>query len=358
MTDGIKDSFPGYFRPTKDEFAKLWENATFAFDANVLLHSYRYSESARSSLLELISSLGDRIWVPHQFAEEFFRNRANVILEQAGHYDKAARDLRDLLDERLKKETKHPFLDKKMIDSLEEIHSELVKGSERHEDLLDDDPGLNEICEVFDGLYGTPFSTEDLSQKHEEIQRRYNAKVPPGFLDTKKKGVPDCYGDCLGWFQILNHSMAQAVDVILVTDDAKEDWWNIQKGKKIGPRPELIAEFRAKCDRQFYMYSTYRFMEHAKLYLNHEIDEITLDEIRQQQEERSEAGGQNKLKASKSTVSLVGSQSKADAPKKSAPIGPPESMKDSTSKPKGARGEKSSPGSKPDQKADGDKGKA
>ena len=35
-------------------------------DANVLLNLYRYNESPRDDLLEVLQKVGDRLWVPHQ----------------------------------------------------------------------------------------------------------------------------------------------------------------------------------------------------------------------------------------------------------------------------------------------------
>ena len=43
----MKDSFPGYYRPTENEFAEMWESCLFVLDANVLLNLYRYSVDTR-----------------------------------------------------------------------------------------------------------------------------------------------------------------------------------------------------------------------------------------------------------------------------------------------------------------------
>ncbi len=36
----MRDLFPGYYRPTEEEFAKMWQEGIFVFDANVLLNIY------------------------------------------------------------------------------------------------------------------------------------------------------------------------------------------------------------------------------------------------------------------------------------------------------------------------------
>ena len=40
----MRREFPGYYRPTSEEFKALWESAEFALDANVLLNVYGYSK--------------------------------------------------------------------------------------------------------------------------------------------------------------------------------------------------------------------------------------------------------------------------------------------------------------------------
>jgi DNA repair exonuclease SbcCD ATPase subunit len=51
--------------------------------------------------------------------------------------------------------------------------------------------------------------------------------------------------------------------VIFISDDAKEDWWWIHKGRKLGPRPELIEEFQAGSDQDFHMYEFGQFLRFA-----------------------------------------------------------------------------------------------
>ena len=36
----MKDKFHGYYRPSEEYFANLWNDAIFAFDANTLLNLY------------------------------------------------------------------------------------------------------------------------------------------------------------------------------------------------------------------------------------------------------------------------------------------------------------------------------
>jgi len=63
----VKTAFPGYYRPSEEEFQVLWRSATFAFDASFLLSVYGSSKITRDQLLTLLEGLQDRLWLPHQF---------------------------------------------------------------------------------------------------------------------------------------------------------------------------------------------------------------------------------------------------------------------------------------------------
>lgn len=88
----MRKTFYEFFGPTDEERKNLWATATFSFDASVLLNLYRYTEETSKSLLEFIRQQAPRIWLPHQFALEFARNRHTVIAEQDAKYESACKD--------------------------------------------------------------------------------------------------------------------------------------------------------------------------------------------------------------------------------------------------------------------------
>src|SRR5690242_20543324 len=78
----MRELFPGWVPPSEEMLDQYWETAIIAVDASVLLDLYRFSEEARSRLLEALRSFGDRLWIPHQVGFEFHRNRYGVLLAQ------------------------------------------------------------------------------------------------------------------------------------------------------------------------------------------------------------------------------------------------------------------------------------
>jgi len=53
----LKNLFPGHYKPSEEEFQKLWDKCIFVFDTNILLNVYRYSEKTRDRLFEILDLL-------------------------------------------------------------------------------------------------------------------------------------------------------------------------------------------------------------------------------------------------------------------------------------------------------------
>ena len=68
--------FEGYYPP---DFDKLWNEATFVFDTNVLLDLYRSSPKYRKEMLDILDILEGRIWIPHQFFFEYHRHKGDHL---------------------------------------------------------------------------------------------------------------------------------------------------------------------------------------------------------------------------------------------------------------------------------------
>ena len=128
---------------------------------------------------------------------------------------------------------------------------------------------------------GNPYKADEYKEIYKKGKERYDRKVPPGYMDIDKNpSGTDQFGDLVLWMQILDFAKDQVRPIILITDDAKEDWWREIGGEKLGPRPELIEEFIAVAgeDKWFYMYSTEQFLRYAQEYLSAEVTPQALKE--------------------------------------------------------------------------------
>jgi hypothetical protein len=288
----MRDLFPGHYRPTKEEFDELWKACVFAFDANVLLNIYRYSESTRKAFLQVLDGLRDRIWLPHQAALEYQENRLEVLSGLYAAYENIPKDLDAMLEKFGKSYPRHPFIRIDLIidtlkQTFERIKTILKDTQSGHTNLKEHDDLRAALEDLFSDKVGKPYAAANLDKIHADGEKRYQKKIPPGYKDTNKDKDPTRkYGDVVLWFQLKEYAKENRRPLILITDDKKEDWWQEHKGETIGPRPELIQEMKSESNVQFYMYQSDRFIEFGQKHLGLQgvqaVEEVR--EIRKQDE--------------------------------------------------------------------------
>jgi PIN like domain len=274
----MRKAFLGYLRPEESDFAELWRRATFVIDANVLLNAYGYSAETRADLLAMLGKLSGRLWIPHQFALEYMRNRVEVVLKQAKNVARVHQELYRIVEHDFRSQKSQPFVSEEIIESIEKLCEQLKQGEKDQEGLLLSDPFLDRVLGLFENNVGPEYPNATLDKLFDTAKDRFARRIPPGYADEKKP-VPERFGDFVGWQQILEYGKTKKSGVLLVTDDAKEDWWHIREKRTLGPRPELISEFTRVCGTNFYMYSTGSFMEYAQKYFEVTIGVKTLKEL-------------------------------------------------------------------------------
>jgi hypothetical protein len=282
----MKKSFKEYYPLSSEEKKKIWDEATFIFDANILLDLYQYSEKTRKEFLGILDNLSDRIWLPHQFALEYQRRRLNVIEKQFAFYKHVSDQLDkgfNLISHEIKKDQQqHPFLKidkilKRINSSIKSVSKEISNSKNKHPNWFEKDPIRDHIDKLFEDKVGFP--CKDIENVEKEGSNRFSKKIPPGYEDAKKdNGNP--YGDWIGWYQIIEmvKNMQEKKPIILVTNDNKKDWWLKISEKTMGPRPELIKEMLIN-DTTFYMYTMEMFLKIATPI--YKIKKTTIEEIKE-----------------------------------------------------------------------------
>lgn len=284
----MRNIFKGYYLPSETQFDELWRVGTIALDANVLLNLYRYSADTRSRLVSILSEFKQRLWLPHQAAYEFHKNRLAVIFEQQEAYEKIEKLIKthkSELEKQLDEFRRHPYIraellinrcDRGFDSALKIIDEQKAK----HPSLPETDDILLTTTELFDGRVGTPCEQDELSKIYRDGELRYSKMQPPGYKDAKTKQDDNKFGDLVIWHQLMQHANETKLPIILVTDDVKEDWWSRMKGKTFGPRPELIEEMHKNSSVDFYMYKTDQFMEFSNKFIKKNVSSAALDEVR------------------------------------------------------------------------------
>lgn len=267
----MRDKYPGWYPKSAVEASALWDKAIFVPDANVLLHCLRHPAAVREELLRLFDALKESLWIPYQVGLEFHRNRLDVELGAQDAYDVLVKDQEATIEkarERLRQLRAHPTISvSKELAALDmflaDFRARMATSRAAHptDDIA---AAVTRLTQLLDGRIGDKWKPEQLAALKKEGDDRYAKKIPPGYKDAKKDaGEFDKYGDLIIWKDMIGKAKTDKRPIIFISDDAKEDWWWIHRGRKLGPRPELIEEFQAGSDQDFHMYEFGQFLRFA-----------------------------------------------------------------------------------------------
>lgn len=288
----MKNTFSEYYKLSDSELTSHWANDLFCFDANVLLNLYRYTPKTRDAFFNVIESMKDRIWISYQAAHEYQKNRLIVIHAQQKAYQGIRETLqkkRGEIDNKLNEFKRHPYLQTEQLkiqieSAFDSINRDLKRLEDSHPNYLDSDPVWERLTRVLENKIGEDFPEDELTKLYSEGKKRYELEIPPGYKDqsSKKNEHPrSLYGDLIMWKQVIAKGKEIEQSIILVTDDLKEDWWYKFEGKTIGPRVELIKEFKDNTKKRINIYRADKFLELANKKLQQELNTEAIEEIRQ-----------------------------------------------------------------------------
>lgn len=312
----MKLLFKTYFDRIPDDYNKLWKEALFIFDANIMLDIYRLPEAAKEDFFLILNDplVSSRIWLPFQAVLEFLENRLGVISEQKNKFGNVERILKNTKSdidsilvkmiseiEKLNLRKRHAVIDpEKIMDDnlfndaiskLDHLLENISALSSTHPDVNDRDDIPERIFEIFKDKVGTSFSQSELNQIYKEGEERYKNKIPPGYEDATKDGtyafedkrIEKKFGDLILWKEIIQKAINENLKyIIFISNDNKGDWMEKRSGKIIGPKFELLNEiyFRAPKLDFFHIYDIYGFMRYSKENLSIEINEQSMNEAK------------------------------------------------------------------------------
>jgi hypothetical protein len=261
----MKTALKKYLDLSESEIIKIWNDAIFIFDTNVLLNLYRYTENTRNALLKSIKDLGIQPFLPYQVAFEFIKDRPKVIFDTIDRYDTLTKNTTKFLND-IKDTLRLPSNDESLSILEKYIQDWIIKRKEA--DLKVTTPSNDEILtillDLFNNKVGSKQSKQILDNIYKEGKERYEKDIPPGFKDKSKLQVGDnsAFSDLVIWKEMIEISKIKNKDIIFITNDQKDDWWNIIKGKSLGPRLELRSEFFEETGRLFLIYTIESFLDY------------------------------------------------------------------------------------------------
>ena len=101
----LRRLFPGFYPASNEERRAAFTTGLVNLDANALLSLDRFTPRARGELLGVMASLRSRLFITHQVAQEFPRNRLSVVyarLKAAAEEASATSKLLDQVADRLR----------------------------------------------------------------------------------------------------------------------------------------------------------------------------------------------------------------------------------------------------------------
>lgn len=321
----IFDGFEEYRFPTEITMEDAFKKGLVVLDANVLLNLYKMDAPASEAWLSVLGKLGNRLWVSHQALAEFWRNRSAAAVHPQVAYqtrNKLIAAHKSVKDEHRKWQVSRGVLEEDNVNltaalsALDDLAHEVDYFIEERTKRFTADPEQDYLVQRLDpilsGRVGLPFPEQQKKKLYEEADRRYSAKIPPGYMDDGNnqesrvgKSTDKKYGDYILWRQTLEHAKSVfqgrqgKQPLLLVTADFKEDWWRKQEtaspaeqgigaARAGGARYELIVEAREMAGATLILQSPTDFIRQAAQWAGIDLSQDIIDSTNAASSEVSE----------------------------------------------------------------------
>jgi hypothetical protein len=291
----LTDNLEHYLAPSEDAIRDVVTGGLVVLDTNVLLEGYRFNPDSRRELFSVLERLGDRLWIPHQVASEFLRNRISVMFGLDSTYrdvisrveafesqaeSELTEQIRILANRVAMPATERDRIIWLTTESLKQAAAALEDHRAAHGGGLTSpasDPVLDDLRRIFVGKVGLPPSDEELTEFAKEAGKRAEKKIPPGYRDASKE---DGSGDYIIWAQAMQEAGRRKLPLLFVTGDYKDDWFLKVKGRTVHARPELIAEARRSASVAAIVAQTESLLLYARKHLQAPVSDETLHQAK------------------------------------------------------------------------------
>lgn len=200
----------------------LVSNATIVFDTSSICQLYCLTEETKKTMVDILRSLKDRLWMPAQVFLEYSKNREKLLRNPADEQYSTPKfaqnqfvdDLQVFVKKHRDNPYFHPYFDdtqladieteiKKIEESYKQIKVIVKEQSKKRRDEIESmihNSDNDVLWQIFSSVVkGIPFSYSELLEIVKEGKFRYDNSIPPGYKDgenDKKKGF-QVYGDLI-----------------------------------------------------------------------------------------------------------------------------------------------------------------
>ena len=301
----MKTKFPGYYSTPEESLSDIWssEATLFVFDTNCLLNLYRCEEHTREDILNVMKAIANRIWIPFHVGLEYQKNRRTVIntsIESLENIKEALTNIytQNILEHGKVKRALYNKLSEgitNLQDSLKEqiesfIDSEIETRITSKQSISSHDSIRDAIDNIIADKIGDMPTQEIINEIDKEGEQRYSKKIPPGFKDSAKKDIThhsgitfqDKFGDLYLWKELIKKASEENIkNIVLISDDTKDDWIFKYNNVTYGPLESLKTEIcqHSNIDN-FKLINQFTFLNDAKRFINNiNVSDASLEEV-------------------------------------------------------------------------------
>jgi len=310
----LRVHYSAWLGQTEPQVTSALQSGLIVPDSNVLLSLYEVGAAARSEMLGVFGAAADRLWIPHQVAIEFSRNRKRVVAARVSTFTAARRNatkavtdairplekaVTAIVELREQNRTSRQWdpkaagvsseaFQQRLIGILDPALEELKALEAEHDlgmaDMQKVDAVYESIDKLLAGRIGDPVGSRELRALVDEaLLFRYPNDIPPGGSDASKGDPLRASGDYLLWWEVMRRAkvLNEGDELVLVTSDSKADWWTLDDNQKpLGPRPELAQELHDACGVKLAVLSLAEFLDKAGKLFRVAVSPDTVEQVR------------------------------------------------------------------------------
>lgn len=267
------------------------KNFCVVYDTNIYLNLYEYSPEATDFFVGLTENIIGNLILPETVKREFDRNHGECLNRQRKKFknvsfllNKPLNQLKDKIKKQfdILKGYKFPnieVLQNKIDEQISEIEIAFENYVSEHDTLneinnrfLDDDKIKQIISKIMDKKnLLEAFTLDEIYLLCDEGENRYKKNIPPGYKDGVNKSGVQAYGDLLIWKEVMRYCKEKQMNLIFVTDDVKEDWFELRNTERVGFRKELTNEFKTQTSKEVIGVTSNEFFIALAEFYNQEI---------------------------------------------------------------------------------------
>ena len=231
-------------------------------DTNVLLGLYHLSPDYADFALKCLDKVKNFIRLPYVVALEFSRHNRKAYSERQAFIRDSVKENQKMIEAHKKRALNSvAVLEKRNFPEVDELLNAVGacydKAASLLEDYFEEHSVLTLLSDTWDSDRPGDFlkclqnnqqvmSSLELSEIYsicDDGEKRYKKATPPGYKDQKQKDGIRKYSDLIWWKEVIQYARKSRKNIILVTDDVKEDWWTTDENGQYVFREELITEF-------------------------------------------------------------------------------------------------------------------